>query len=238
MGAVKAARNYIQLRYGHWKGNFVVADVPGFPGQKVVVPGDKDMVGTYDEVFISNTFDRFQQLPHGLIIDAGANIGLTSILFSKRFPKNQIVCLEPEPDNIRLLKENLKGLSNIHILPWALYFRSGSVILNTSSGNSLSHTITIPGEKVSNSVEVRTVTVKEILAKFKADKIALFKIDIEGAEVELFAENIDWIDLVENFCIEFHERKRPGSETKIIQLLMQRGYQVERAGLNHCFYRR
>jgi hypothetical protein len=43
----------------------------------------------------------------GTIIDAGANIGMASMYFSVHFPRATIYCIEPSPENFRVLKMNL-----------------------------------------------------------------------------------------------------------------------------------
>ncbi len=47
------------------------------------------------------------------ILDLGANAGFTSVYFSKLFPKAKIACVEPMPNNLILLKENL-ALNNVN----------------------------------------------------------------------------------------------------------------------------
>src|SRR5690554_2347811 len=42
------------------------------------------------------------------VIDAGANIGLTSAYIKNEFPNAKIVCIEPDNDNFELLSYNLK----------------------------------------------------------------------------------------------------------------------------------
>ena len=38
----------------------------------------------------------------------------------------------------------------------------------------------------------------------KGKRISILKIDIEGAELELFSSSASWIDQVDNFVIELH----------------------------------
>src|SRR5260370_38111096 len=42
------------------------------------------------------------------VLDLGANIGLSTIYFSRLFPGAQLACVEPEPQNLRLLAQNLE----------------------------------------------------------------------------------------------------------------------------------
>ena len=62
---------------------------------------------TFDQVFIEQNYKL--QINHPkLIIDAGANVGISTFYFKTLFPNAAIICIEPEEDNFILLKKNLK----------------------------------------------------------------------------------------------------------------------------------
>lgn len=44
-----------------------------------------------------------------IIIDAGANIGMTTLFFKYNFPCSKIICVEPEKDNFQQLVENISA---------------------------------------------------------------------------------------------------------------------------------
>lgn len=70
------------------------------------------------------------------ILDAGSNIGLAALFFSEYFPAAKIVCCEPSPDNIELLKLNTAHLANVTVLPCALGHRPGAgSVVQKSAGN-------------------------------------------------------------------------------------------------------
>lgn len=59
--------------------------------------------------------------------------------------------------------------------------------------------------------EVRAITVEDILERYALQRIDLLKIDIEGAELELFsAGDLTWLDRVDCIAIELHDHFRPG----------------------------
>jgi hypothetical protein len=51
-----------------------------------------------------------------------------------------------------------------------------------------------------------------VIEKYRLDRVNLFKIDIEGAEYEVFSdpESSEWIASVDAIAIELHDRFRPG----------------------------
>jgi FkbM family methyltransferase len=52
----------------------------------------------------------------------------------------------------------------------------------------------------------------KIIAQSGFQRVDLLKVDIEGAEVELFKGNVDWLQRVKTIAIEFHENSREDSQ--------------------------
>jgi hypothetical protein len=48
-----------------------------------------------------------------VIVDCGANIGITSLFLAARYPRAKILSVEPHPENFALLKTNVEGVSRI-----------------------------------------------------------------------------------------------------------------------------
>ncbi len=57
---------------------------------------------------------------------------------------------------------------------------------------------------------VRATTVDRIINDFELDKIDILKIDIEGAEREVFDDTSSWIGKVDALIVELHERIKSG----------------------------
>ena len=70
------------------------------------------------QVFYEKQYDLYRiDFPDAQrIIDGGANIGCASVYFSLRFPKAQILAIEPENNNFSLLKKNAEPYKNISCL--------------------------------------------------------------------------------------------------------------------------
>ena len=58
-------------------------------------------------------------------------------------------------------------------------------------------------------VTARAITMQTLMMETGISHIDLLKMDVEGAEVEIF-ENCPWIDDVSRIVIELHDRMRPG----------------------------
>ena len=60
-----------------------------------------------------------------VIVDVGANIGLSSVYFSIRYPEAKIYALEPALDNFDMLKKNTAPYTNIVPILGALMANEG-----------------------------------------------------------------------------------------------------------------
>jgi hypothetical protein len=58
--------------------------------------------------------------------------------------------------------------------------------------------------------EVRGMTVDTIMKEEGIEHIDILKIDIEGAEREVFGDTSSWIGKVDALIIELHDRMKPG----------------------------
>ena len=144
-----------------------------------------------------------------LIVDAGANIGLASIYFSAQCRDAIIVAIEPEPSNFAMLLNNVQGLPVLPI-PCALAASPGKVrILDTGEGFWAFQTRAVsPGEESEDFVDC--ITIDEILDQHRDQFFPfIIKIDIEGAEKDLFEKNIDWIQQTPVIIVEPHDWMLP-----------------------------
>lgn len=135
------------------------------------------------------------------IIDCGANIGLTALYFAQRYPNARIISIEPDPTNFNLLQSNVAAEPRIVPVHAALVgSETDSIYLSQDRpawGNSTSR---VPGRA---AVKVAAVTLEELCKYHGLDCIDLLKVDIEGAEEELFSKP-DFLPKVRFVVIELH----------------------------------
>ena len=174
-----------------------------------------------NQIFIKKVYDLkwlkrfneimnlYENLSNPLIIDLGANIGASSVWFASQFPKAKIIALEPEQNNFNLLNKNSKGISSIIPIHGAISSVSGEVYLNDPNLGPLGfRTSNIP-EK--NSFTVKSFTIEEILLMEKRGNPFILKVDIEGAEEDLFSRDSIVFDYFPLIIIELHDWLLPKS---------------------------
>lgn len=147
-----------------------------------------------------------------VIFDFGANIGASAKYFNLEWPEALIVCVEPDRDNFDLAKLN-NNSQNVKFYFGAVGSKVGKAnLLDPGVGNNGYRTETSEGGSV------RIFSVYELLereakrdTKSRMLRPFIAKIDIEGAEDELFSENADWSKSFELLIVELHDWMLPGS---------------------------
>jgi FkbM family methyltransferase len=165
----------------------------------------------FDEVY---TRGFYRPRPGDTVIDAGANVGLFSLWLARRHPTCRVLAFEPFDENYRLLVDNLAaaGASNVRPLRVGLAAGAGVGAMIDGGPRAQDHRLTAaPADGVGDTA-VPTCGFADVLALAGADRVALFKCDIEGAERDLF-EHADAVDLgrVARYAVEYHDHIRPGT---------------------------
>jgi FkbM family methyltransferase len=190
------------------------------PVYRVTLPGIRNPVvlriGTTDvsvmrQVLQECQYDaEFPFVPRR-IVDAGANIGLAAVYFANKYPNSEILAVEPELSNFQLLKENTRSYPNVHAIRGALWKEDGELILfDPDMGHHGFQTHDIDGRAVVGQVRVKAFTVPSLMRHMNWSQVDLLKVDIEGAEKEVFESSEGWIRCVEACMVELHDSIKPG----------------------------
>jgi FkbM family methyltransferase len=186
-------------------------------------------IPTFRQVFV----DREYESPHlpasaAHILDLGANIGLSALFFGIRYPEAQILCVEPDEANFGLLTRNISSLG-----PRACA-RLGAVwsadgLINVRSTSDDGFDLGYWGRQVTMDAGSAVSVVPAFHLATLLDEIDaqvdILKIDIEGAEREVFeglAEGA--LSRVGLLTIETHDRFRRGSEAAVRGYLAKSGF--------------
>jgi len=176
-------------------------------------PKTTDVI-VYKEVLLDGQYNIDLPFVPQTIVDAGANIGMASIFYAKKYPKAKIIAIEPESSNFALLLRNVARYPNITAIRAAIWNRDGQINVGErdpdkqASGNWAFVT------REGDGVQVRAITMQTLMAEMNLGSIDLLKIDIEGAEKEVF-EQCNWLDRVRALAVELHDRFKPGCSAAV-----------------------
>jgi len=204
----------------------------------IIIRKDTTDKYVFRQIFIEKEYDiEFEDQPK-LIIDAGANTGLASIFFANKYPEAIIIAIEPEYSNFKVLEGNTRKYKNIFCIQRALSNTADQSMEIVSEGLGEWGFITreIDSNTEENKKVVQSITVNEIFEKYDFNAIDIFKIDIEGAEKELFQNNYEeWLSITKNIIIEFHDRMKAGCRETFTNAIDKYDFSYFTKGENYIF---
>jgi FkbM family methyltransferase len=165
------------------------------------------------------------------VVDAGANIGLTSLYLSTRFCNAKFLAIEPAPENFSALKSNVLHNKRTQIIPLhnALWFERSSMVISNSFRDGQDWSIQVLASS-SESGHIEALPISEILKLGGFEFIDILKMDIEGSEKKLFdsKEFLDQLLKVKFIAIELHEEVV--DKIEVINQLQDMGFKLRYRG--------
>lgn len=203
-----------------------VADVEVYGGRMRLYPG----INRSDKVMLAkpHIFDwrerealaeHLKKAQHPSFIDIGANIGAYSVFVNGLFLSTKIIAIEADKIIFERLKFNLPENPNIKLLNMAVAAEEGVVsfyINEKSRGES-----GLIADSNKTKVEVPAKPLVKIMDEAGIQRPSALKIDVEGAEMEIFKnfyENVDktrWPELV---LVEYYH------DSQAKDFLISKGY--------------
>lgn len=166
------------------------------------------------------------------IIDAGANIGMATIYFAYYYPDSTITSIEPDPEIFAILKNNIEAnhlIGRVNLINSALGKTEGLVSLyhNGRPGRTTMSLLQERG-KLPNKTSVSLCP----LSKFVSSEVSILKMDIEGAEHEVFdeMEKSDKLKHIQAVVMEYHHILNNSTATRSLASFLAI---LESAGFNY-----
>jgi FkbM family methyltransferase len=172
--------------------------------------------------------------PPELVIDAGANVGYSSLVFTRHYPMATIVAIEPDRANCVMFHRNCAAYPRIRLLEGALWPRKAMLAITNPEAAAFEYQV---GEAAgaAEADRVRAYTIPEIIEMHGGRRVNLLKLDIEGAEHALFTQGAEeWLPLVDVLIVELHDRYVPGCREALDRLLQKVEHTREKRGEYEC----
>ncbi len=182
------------------------------------------LIGGEAEIFIDRVYDFMQTRPDPVVVDCGANIGLASLWFAKKFPTSLIYAYEADPSLFKLLQKNISshGLQK-RVFPFNFaIWRDASGVEFDQEGGFSGQISRYKHQHVKNTVRVPSITLAQLLEPLP--HVDLLKIDIEGAECQIFDIGLD-LTKPDRVFLEYHSHERdPQVLGQILSILSLNGF--------------
>ena len=172
-------------------------------------------VSLFEEIIVNAEYEFESHRAQAVVVDAGANIGLTSVYFANRYPQAKIIAIEPETSNYAMLAKNADPYQNIVPLQAILWKADTIVDLRDPGGGNWAFQIGEISESPGQASGVRGLTVDTLMREQGLDFIEVLKGDIEGSEKEVFEVCGSWIDRVGILIAELHGRWKSGCSRNV-----------------------
>lgn len=215
-------------------GKLISIKLKGIKSPIYARPSTSDII-LIRNIFLCQEYPIFKDYFPQIIIDAGANIGLSSIYFKNAYPEAKIFAIEPERSNCELFLKNVASYSDITLI-------QGSLLHDCQMETKI---INLDADKYSFQVEkyfttvgtgkgeaIPSYSINQLVGKYDIGKIDILKMDIEGSEKDVFSDNLEWIAITDNIFVELHERLQDGCGAVLINAIAKHHFKIRSKGEN------
>lgn len=186
----------------------------------------------YEQIFTERQYEIDVPTPR-TILDAGANVGLATVWFANRFPASKILAIEPDEENFRLLQENTRSYPRVHCIQAGVWHRPAKLMRIIDGAKPWAYRF----EETRQAPGVDAIGLDQA-AEMLGGQIDLAKIDIEGAERDVFRHPGGWLEGVSTVLVECHDRTVPGCRQAVEEALPIERFERDWCGENLVYRRR
>lgn len=161
------------------------------------------------------------------IFDLGANIGIASIYYRKKYPKAEIVAVECETSNFQMLNKNVRHL-RVKTIQAGVWHHQCELKIETATEEKDAFQCVETDEKGQGTFQ--GVDIDTLINRYHMQGYIMIKMDIEGAEKNIFEhfQDAKWPDLIQSMIIEIHECMYEGLTKDIVSKMKARGFKGRR----------
>jgi FkbM family methyltransferase len=183
--------------------------------------------------FINTFIDPYLELKPYMkdtrtVIDAGANIGYTAILFANWWPQAKIIGIEADRENYELALKNIGPYSNITLLHGGLWNKEIQLSIEAGQEDGfVVREISNAQNGVSPENLTTGISLEQLLRTYSLPQIDFLKMNIEGSEKEVFSENYHtWLPKTKAMLVELHDGKNAGCSTTVFSAIAPYGFAI------------
>jgi FkbM family methyltransferase len=144
------------------------------------------------------------------VLDVGANVGQFAVAAAKLFPSVQVHAFEPVPECAQRLQDNVAGLGNVTVYPFALGDSEGKVTFRVNSFSPSSsilplargHLQAFPEAQETQEIMVKVSTLDRIFANIELQAPILLKLDVQGYEAYTLRGGIETLKRLDYVVLE------------------------------------
>ena len=223
---LKLARALLELKFQRRENSL------SFIGYRISCGSRANAVGIIREVFVRNDYDA--RLPDSpTIFDVGANIGISTLYFSRYFPGASITSFEAMPENFRYLEANVSNNNLPRVTPVLGFLgrKTGTVDVFYNSknpGGSTGVERIVESKTRANFSKVGVTALR--LSDYIHGEVDLMKMDVEGAEAEILRDldETETMTRIKQMVFEYHYNLENTSNdlADVLHILKKNGFSI------------
>ena len=180
----------------------------------------------YKEIFLRLDYCFISPKSNPLIIDCGANVGMSILLFKFIYPDSIIHAFEPDPYAFERLQKFVTSnqLSSVFLYNMALGNKDGVIDFYTNKNDHGLCMSVVPREELHDQIQVSC----KRLSAFIQEPVDFLKMDIEGAEGLVIDDllNTKKIGMIHEIVMEYHHRieSKPSELSRLLTGFEEEGW--------------
>lgn len=186
----------------------------------------------YVNIFVEREYDFASETNAPIIVDLGANVGMSCLFYKTRFPRCKIYAFEPDPELFGLLQENLARnqlLENVQLFNKAAWVSDGraTFVPDGLGGGTMIAVKPAQAGPGANppAAAVKTVETMDLKPWLREHEFHFVKMDIESAETAVIPHCLDELCKAKRIVFEYHslkgEKQMLGT---LLSLFAERGF--------------
>ena len=191
-----------------------------FLGRTIALADAASFLYARDEIFRQEIYRFISHRERPVVIDCGANIGMSVIYFKQQYPGAEIIAFEPDKAIFDILIQNIKTyqLTSVTAINKGLW-NTDTTLRFFSEGADAGRIAT--EEDTEKIIEIETTTLRPYLNR----QIDFLKIDIEGAELRVLNDCKDLLKNVDRLFVEYHSFLNEEQKLdELLSLLKEAGF--------------
>ena len=126
--------------------------------------------------------------------------------------------VEIDDDNVQMIKKNLENINGVIIYHKGLFNKKAFFKIEDPYNSNNSFVIKEVAEN--EPYDIESTTVDAIMADNNFETVDILKIDIEGAEKDVFEKNYEsWLPKVKIAMVETHDRMVPRTAVTVVDTM-------------------
>lgn len=142
------------------------------------------------------------------IIDAGSNIGLTSVYLNSFFLNSKFIVIEPDISNFETMSYNLEEnkIQNVVKVKGGIWSKNTNLKIKNDFRDQKDWSFRV--EEIDEDSGLKAYSFNYLFEKYNVEEVDILKIDIEGSEKEVFLSefsDLSYLKKVKCIAIEIHD---------------------------------